>query len=175
MSRMVRESTSGGLRERLYFARLLLDELSAGIDDGEDRSRLLALRGGVVFHLYSVLAGLLRHCARSYGVPGHEACLGLTELTRRFSDAGVRAGEITLVNNALSNPADPVHWLEQQLRAAQDTGGMARRPQPTGDELGVTLEDPDAELAPGDIERLQAALKRVDELLGEALAHGDEW
>ncbi len=175
MSRMVRESTSGGLRERLYFARVLLDELSADIDDDGSRPRLLALRGGVVFHLYSVLAGLLRHCARSYGVPDHEACLGLTELTRRFSDAGVRAGEVALVNNALSDPSDPVHWLEQQLQAALDTGGMARRPQPSEDELGVTLEDPDAELAPGDIERLRTALARVDELLGEALAHGDEW
>ena len=67
MSRMVRESEISGLRERLFFARSLLKALDAD-PDGAAGPRL-ALRGGAVFHLYSVLVGIARQAATHRSQP----------------------------------------------------------------------------------------------------------
>ena len=69
MSRMVRESEVSGLRERLFFARSLLKQLYS--DESAAVGQRLALRGAVVFHLYSVLVGLARQAANNYQVAGY--------------------------------------------------------------------------------------------------------
>ncbi|MFC6329945.1 hypothetical protein [Alloalcanivorax gelatiniphagus] len=121
MSRMVRESEISGLRERLFFARSLLKTLNLD-EDGPVGPRL-ALRGGVVFHLYSVLVGIARQAARSYQVSGYEDLISLAALEQAFAAAGVQAPEMNLLAQARANRSDPVFWLDQEMRA-----GGARRP-----------------------------------------------
>ncbi|MGB1922737.1 MAG: hypothetical protein ACPHM2_05885, partial [Alcanivorax sp.] len=65
MSRMVRENAVSGLRERIYFAQALLRQLTREQADAVPAVRL-ALRGAVVFHLYSALVGLARQSANTY-------------------------------------------------------------------------------------------------------------
>ena len=59
MSRMVRDNAVSGLRERVYFAQAMLRQLT-GEQAGAVPTVRLALRGAVVFHVYSSLVGLLR-------------------------------------------------------------------------------------------------------------------
>ena len=99
MSRMVRESEVSGLRERLFFARSLLKQLYS--DESAAVGQRLALRGAVVFHLYSVLVGLARQAAKNYQVAGYEDLISLAALEQAFQRAEVRAQEIQVLAGIL--------------------------------------------------------------------------
>ncbi|MCH2557136.1 MAG: hypothetical protein MK005_07545 [Alcanivorax sp.] len=175
MSRMVRESEISGLRERLFFARSLLKTLNA--DPEAAAGPRLALRGGVVFHLYSVLVGIARQAARSYQVRGYEDLISLAALEQAFAAAAVQAPEIGLLARARADRADPVCWLDQEMRAAVGAAGLARRPTAPEerDVLSLRAEDPYAPLAQGDLERLAGAADRVAELIEQCAAYMEEW
>ncbi|MBF1802605.1 hypothetical protein [Alloalcanivorax profundimaris] len=175
MSRMVRESEISGLRERLFFARSLLKALDAD-PDGAAGPRL-ALRGGAVFHLYSVLVGIARQAAKSYRVPGYEDLISLAALEQAFRDAGVQAPEMNLLTQARANRSDAVCWLDQEMRAAVGAAGLARRPTPPEerDALAIRAEDPYAPLAGGDRQRFDEAAARVAELVEQCAAYMEEW
>ena len=172
MSRMVRESEVSGLRERLFFARSLLKQLYS--DESAAVGQRLALRGAVVFHLYSVLVGLARQAAKNYQVAGYEDLISLAALEQAFQRAEVRAQEIQVLASARADRADLVFWLDQEIRAAV---GAARRPTPPGEgnDLAMRAEDPYAPLAYGDLERLEQAARRVEELIEHCGAYMEEW
>ena len=125
MSRMVRESEVSGLRERLFFARSLLKQLYS--DESAAVGQRLALRGAVVFHLYSVLVGLARQAAKNYQVAGYEDLISLAALEQAFQRAEVRAQEIQVLASARADRADLVFWLDQEIRAAVGPAGPRRR------------------------------------------------
>lgn len=174
---MVREDGTGGLRERLYFARLLLDELEAGVAGNDSRARLLALRTAVLFHLYSLPVGLVRQAGRRYQVDGVDGLMSLEALAGAFRDAGVEAPEVVLVESARRDGRDPLAWLDAQMREALGAAALARRPEPPGehDGLGLRAEDPYEPLAEGDLARLRECLQRLDRLRRECEPHGEEW
>ena len=177
MSRMVRESQVSGLRERHWFAQVMLARLQECQQQGARVGELLALRAAVVFHLYSALVGLARHAARGLGVKEAESLLSLGAISDACARQGVHSPEIQLVDQARTRHDDPLCWLEQQMMAATGASGLSRRPVAPRDEnaLGVVAEDPYAPLARGDIERLQGALARVKTLLDEAATYMEEW
>ncbi|WP_111656425.1 hypothetical protein [Isoalcanivorax indicus] len=178
MSRMVRESETSGLRERLFLARDSLALLRRLRDEQAPHGRLLALRGAVIFHAYSALVGLVRQAARSYHVAGHESLLSLAALEQAFAAARIEAPEQTLVARARRAPGDPVAWLDQEMMTAFGAAGLSRRPQPRNDDervLAVAAEDPYALLEHGDMERLEAALDRVAALLADCAPYAEEW
>ena len=90
MSRMVRDNTVSGLRERIYFANALLRQLTHEQAEASPTVRL-ALRGAVVFHLYSVLVGLARQSGKTFQVDGADTLFSLAALEQAFRDAGVEA------------------------------------------------------------------------------------
>ncbi|MCH8544744.1 MAG: hypothetical protein LAT61_14365 [Alcanivorax sp.] len=178
MSRMVRESGTSGLRERLWFARESLTLLRKGQQSGAARGQQLALRGAVIFHAYSVLVGLVRQAAKSYSVPGCEPLLSLAALEQLFRSAGIESPELNLVARARADQRDPLAWLDTQVMDAFGAAGMARRPQPQaeqGQRLAVAVEDPYATLEEGDLARLAAAIERVAAVLEESAPYSDEW
>ena len=65
----------------------------------------LALRGAVVFHLYSVLVGLARQAAKNYQVAGYEDLISLAALEQAFQRAEVRAQEIQVLASARADRA----------------------------------------------------------------------
>ena len=176
MSRMVRESDNSGLRERLYFARSMLKQLT-----GEQATAVpgvrLALRGAVLFHLYSVLVGMARQAAKTYALPGYEQHLSLPGLEQAFAEAGIEAPEITLLRQARQDRGDLIAWLDQQVSAAMGAAGLARRPAPPGDSnaLNVLAEDRYAPLAEGDLQRLADSCQRVAELVEHCMGYQEEW
>lgn len=175
MSRMVRESETSGLRERLFFARTLLKSLNDQAAAGTGHR--LALRGAVLFHLYSVLVGLARQAAKNYQVAGYQDLLGLAALENAFRAAGVSSPELRLIAQARADRADPVFWLDQEVRAAFGAAGLARRPPAPEEqgELALRADDPYAPLASGDLERLDLAARRVEALLEQGSAYMEEW
>ena len=176
MSRMVRDSSVGGLRERHWFARVMLADLLEGVKQGRAAGELLALRGAVIFHLYSALVGLAREVARGHGMSESiEHLLGLRAIAERFSE--LSAPEWQLVAEALADPADPICWLDQEVLAACGSASLARRPTGPAEEnpLAVSLEDPNKPLAEGDLQRLQAAVTRVQTILSDATSQMQEW
>lgn len=177
MSRMVRESQVSGLRERHWFAQLLLKQLIERLQQQAPRGEALALRGAVLFHLYSALVGLARNAAQNYGVAAAQSLLALPAIAEQFSLAGIDSPEMALLNQARLEQSDPVCWLEREVMVAHGASGLARRPTPPSDDnlLGMLAEDPYAVLAQGDIERLQNAALRVQELLQQASAYMEEW
>lgn len=177
MSRMVRESQVSGLRERHWFAQVLLNQLQQRQQQDTAVGEQLALRGAVVFHLYSALVGLARHAARGLGVKEAESLLSLAAISAACENQGVHSPEIQLIDQARTRRDDPLCWLEQQMMVATGASGLSRRPVAPRDEnaLGVIAEDPYAPLARGDLERLQAALQRVKALLDEAATYMEEW
>lgn len=177
MSRMVRESQVSGLRERHWFAQVLFNQLQQRQQQDGAVGEQLALRGAVVFHLYSALVGLARHAARGLGVKEAESLLSLAAISAACEHQGVHSPEIQLIDQARTRHDDPLCWLEQQMMAATGASGLSRRPVAPRDEnaLGVVAEDPYAPLARGDLERLQAALQRVRALLDEAATYMEEW
>ncbi|MBQ0754319.1 MAG: hypothetical protein KBT87_03565 [Gammaproteobacteria bacterium] len=177
MSRMVRENQVSGLRERQWFAQVLLRQLQQRQQDGAAHGELLALRGAVLFHLYSALVGLARNAGSNYAVTDIEQLLSLPSITRAFAQQQVQSPEINLIEAARTNTADVIHWLEQQVMAANAASGLARRPLPPQEEgmLAMVADDPNAVLASGDIERLHSAVARVKEVLEAAAAHMEEW
>ncbi|WP_101676031.1 hypothetical protein [Alloalcanivorax mobilis] len=174
MSRMVRENETSGLRERLFFGRTLLKRVS---DESGSAGERLALRGAVVFHLYSVLVGLAREAARSYQVAGYQDLISLAALEAAFRDAAVDSPELRLLARARADRADLVFWLDQELRAAVGAAGLARRAAPPQEQDGLALrvEDPYAPLASGDLERLAQAADRVEALVAQCGAYMEEW
>ena len=177
MSRMVRESQVSGLRERHWFAQVLLNQLQQRQQQDTAVGEQLALRGAVVFHLYSALVGLARHAARGLGVKEAESLLSLAAISAACENQGMHSPEIQLIDQARTRHDDPLCWLEQQMMVATGASGLSRRPVAPRDEnaLGVIAEDPYAPLARGDLERLQAALQRVKALLDEAATYMEEW
>lgn len=178
MSRMVRESETSGLRERLFFARELLTLLRQQAQQGASRGRLLALRGAVLTHAYSVLTGVVRQAAKAYSVPGHGTKISLAELEQSFSEAGVEAPEQALVARARRDRADLIAWLDQEVMALFGAAGLARRPTPRSEQenlLAVAAEDPYAVLEEGDLSRLDAMLARVAALLEDCAPYAEEW
>ena len=176
MSRMVRDSQISGLRERHWFARVMLRDLEAGISAGRAMGELLALRGAVVFHLYSALVGLAREVARGQGIAGQvEHLLGLSAIGREFDE--LQAPEWQVIAEALANREDPLYWLHQEMLASCAASGLARRPSgPVEDNpLAVSLEDPNRPLAEGDLKRLHAATGRVQTVIEEASSLMQEW
>jgi len=175
MSRMVRESEVSGLRERLFFARSLLKQLSG--DEHAAVGHRLALRGAVVFHLYSVLVGLARQAAKNYQVNGYQDLISLAALEQAFQRDQVRAQEMQVLAGARADRGDLVFWLDQEVRAAVGAAGLARRPTPPGEgnDLMMRAEDPYAPLAHGDLERLEQASRRVEELIEHCGAYMDEF
>lgn len=176
MSRMVRENQVSGLRERLFFAQSLLRQLS------EDQAHAaigirLALRGAVVFHLYSVLVGLCRQSAKTYAIPGYDACLSLASLASAFAAADVDAPEIALIQQARCDNKDPIAWLDQQMAIAMGASGLARRPTPPQDNNALNLlnEDRYAPLADGDLQRLQDCCQRVSKIIELCATYMEEW
>ncbi len=177
MSRMVRESQVSGLRERHWFAQVLLKQLVERVAQSAPRGEALALRGAVIFHLYSALVGLARNAAVNYGVSEAQSLLALPAISECFHRHELQAPEISLIDQARLDRTDPLYWLEVEVMAANGASGLARRPTPPAAEggLGMVAEDPYAVLAEGDLQRLQQALARVRELLEQAAAHMEEW
>lgn len=176
MSRMVREDSYSGLRERVWLARVMLDDLKDAIASGAPRGRLLALRGAVLFHAYTVPVGLLRQCARAYRVDDVENLINLRALVDGFRKAGVTAPEVALIEQAAGDPADATAWLEGEMQAAFNASALARRPVPPAEqELAFVAEDPNEPLAAGDIARLEKAVQRVNGLLEACAPHMEEW
>ena len=176
MSRMVRDSQTSGLRERHWFARVMLGELEQGVTSGRGRGELLALRGAVIFHLYSALVGLARAAAGNHGLADRvDALLGLAAIAEALTD--VHAPEWQILSSALDDPADPIHWLQAEVYAACGASGLARRPESPRDEnpLALSLEDPNQPLAEGDLKRLHAAVSRVQTVLEDATSQMQEW
>lgn len=173
MSRMVRESEISGLRERLFFAETLLRSLSSDAALGHR----LALRGAVIFHLYSVLVGLMRQAAKSYKVPGYEPLLSLAALEQAFRDAGVESPEANLVGRARRETGSLVAWLDLEMFAAFGASGMARRPSPPaeGDGLALRAEDPGLPLGENDLQRLADCAAEVARLVAESHPYSEEW
>lgn len=176
MSRMVRDGQVSGLRERHWFAQVLFKQLQEKLANDAPRGELLALRGAILFHLYSALVGLARNAAKNYAVPAAENLLSLSAIVEAFACSQVCSPEINLLEAARSGQADPVCWLEQQVMIASAASGLARRPMPPQEGLlGMVAEDSDAVLASGDIDRLHQAVTRVNSLLEDAVAHMEEW
>jgi len=177
MSRMVRETQVSGLRERHWFAQLLLRQLIERTRQGAPRGEALALRGAVIFHLYSALVGLARNAASNYGVADANNLVALSAISDCFSRQDKTAPEMALIDDARLDRGDPIFWLEGEVMAAHGASGLARRPTPPAGEgvLGIVAEDPYALLAEGDLERLQQALTRVQGLLEQAAVYMEEW
>lgn len=82
-----------------------------------------------------------------------------------------------MLATARADRADLVFWLDQEIRAAVGAAGLARRPTPPGEgnDLAMRAEDPYAPLAYGDLERLEQAARRVEELIEHCGAYMEEW
>ncbi|WP_290522468.1 DUF6586 family protein [Alcanivorax sp.] len=176
MSRMVRENTVSGLRERIYFANAMLRQLTREQADASPTIRL-ALRGAVVFHLYSALVGMIRQSAKTYQVAGADNLFSLAALEQAFADAGVQAPEVSVLAQARQDRADLVAWLDTEMQAALGAAGLARRPTPPSEAntLNLMAEDRYAPLADGDLERLEQATARVGELIEHCVGYLEEW
>lgn len=175
MSRMVRESQASGLRERLWFGQLMLQQLMRRLAEQAGHGELLALRGSVIFHLYSSLVGLARNAADNYGVKEAGTALSLPAIEQALSAREIAAAEVELLHRARSDTRNIIHWLEQQVMLAHAASGLARRPQPPREDLGLAVDDPYAPLASGDLERLGQAVDGVRALLEEAAPYMEEW
>lgn len=171
MSRMVRESQTSGLRERHWFAQSLLKQLRQQQGEGAPRGGLLALRGAVLFHLYSALVGAVRQASAT----DLDDRLSLSVLNDTLADS--ERPELAILRSALNDPADVIHWLHREINAACGAAGLAHRPTPRSEDAGLTfaVEDPNLPLAEGDLARLDAAVKRVGVLLQEMAAYTEEW
>ena len=110
MSRMVRENTVSGLRERVYFAQSLYRQLTGEQQEAPPTLRL-ALRSSVLFHLYSALVGLVRQSAKTYQVPATEQCFSLATLEQAFKEADVHAPEINVLAQARADHNDVIACL----------------------------------------------------------------
>jgi hypothetical protein len=176
MSRMVRENAVSGLRERIYFAQALLRQLTREQADAVPAVRL-ALRGAVVFHLYSALVGLARQSANTYQVAGADHLFSLAALVQAFRDSEVEAPEMAILGQALADRADLIAWLDGEMQGAMGAAGLARRPAPPSDAnaLNLMAEDRYASLAEGDLERLSNAIQRVSELVEHCVGYLEEW
>lgn len=176
MSRMVRENAVSGLRERIYFAVALLRQLTGEQAEASPTIRL-ALRGAVVFHLYSALVGLARQSAKTFQVPGGETLFSLAALEQAFRDAQVEAPEINILAQARADKGDLIAWLDVEMQSAMGAAGLARRPTPPSDSnaLNLMAEDRYAPLADGDLERLEQASERVTELVEHCVGYLEEW
>ncbi|MCG8391630.1 MAG: hypothetical protein MI745_00955 [Pseudomonadales bacterium] len=176
MSRMVRENTVSGLRERIYFAQAMLRQLTGEQAQATPTVRL-ALRGAVVFHLYSALVGLARQSAKTYQVPGADTLFSLAALENAFRSAEVEAPEIAMLSQARNDRSDLVAWLDGEMQAALGAAGLARRPAPPSEAnaLNLMTEDRYAPLADGDLERLADAATRVSELVEHCVGYLEEW
>ena len=124
MSRMVRENAVSGLRERIYFAQALLRQLTREQADAVPAVRL-ALRGAVVFHLYSALVGLARQSANTYQVAGADHLFSLAALVQAFRDSEVEAPEMAILGQALADRADLIAWLDGEMQGAMGAAGVA--------------------------------------------------
>lgn len=174
MSRMVREEAASGLRERHWFARVMLRQLQAA--GAAPRAEQLALRGAVIFHLYSVLVGVLRQAAA--GIGRADALDGLLSLPAMLAALEeTPCPEAGLVAEALSSSQDPLAWLHGEMMVACAASGLSRRPQPPVEDnaLAMRADDPYQLLAEGDLGRLQAAIDRVHTLLEDVGGHNQEW
>ena len=160
MSRMVRENAVSGLRERIYFAQALLRQLTRE-QAGAVPAVRLALRGAVVFHLYSALVGLARQSASTYQVAGADHLFSLAALVQAFRDSEVEAPEMAILGQALADRADLIAWLDGEMQNA-----IA---------LNLMAEDRYAPLAEGDMERLSNAIQRVSELVEHCVGYLEEW
>ena len=167
MSRMVRENAVSGLRERIYFAQALLRQLTREQADAVPAVRL-ALRGAVVFHLYSALVGLARQSANTYQVAGADHLFSLAALVQAFRDSEVEAPEMAILGQALADRADLIAWLDGEMQNA-----MA--PPSDANALNLMAEDRYAPLAEGDLERLSNAIQRVSELVEHCVGYLEEW
>ncbi|MEH6785398.1 MAG: hypothetical protein V7688_16095 [Alcanivorax jadensis] len=176
MSRMVRENAVSGLRERIYFAQALLRQLTRE-QAGAVPAVRLALRGAVVFHLYSALVGLARQSASTYQVAGADHLFSLAALVQAFRDSEVEAPEMAILGQALADRADLIAWLDGEMQNAMGAAGLARRPTPPSDANALNLmsEDRYAPLAEGDMERLGNAIQRVSELVEHCVGYLEEW
>ena len=176
MSRMVRENAVSGLRERIYFAQALLRQLTRE-QTGAVPAVRLALRGAVVFHLYSALVGLARQSASTYQVAGADHLFSLAALVQAFRDSEVEAPEMAILGQALADRADLIAWLDGEMQGAMGAAGLARRPTPPSDAnaLNLMAEDRYAPLAEGDLERLSNAIQRVSELVEHCVGYLEEW
>lgn len=177
MARKPRDAESGGLRERLYLARLLLDELDQGVVRQQARARLLALRGGVLSHLYAVPVALMRRSAARYQVHEASDLISLSALARAFDQAGIEVPEARLVEQARQSPDDPVAWLDEQMMAGFDAPGLALRPEPPSenDDLLMRAEEEDEVLGERDRARMRDCLDRLEQLRRDCEPHGEEW
>ena len=171
MSRMVRESQTSGLRERHWFAQSMLKQLRQQQAEGAPRGAQLALRGAVLFHLYSALVGAVRQASAS----NLDDRLSLAVLNDSLADS--ERPELAILRSALNDPGDVIHWLHREVNAACGAAGLAHRPAPRGDDAGLTfaVEDPNLPLADGDMARLDAAVQRVAGLLQDMAAYTEEW
>ncbi len=176
MSRMVRENTVSGLRERIYFANAMLRQLTHDQLEATPTIRL-ALRGAVIFHLYSALVGMIRQSAKTYQVPGADNLFSLAALEQAFTDAGVEAPEVAVLAQARKDRDDLLAWLDGEMQTALGAAGLARRPAPPSEAnaLNLMAEDRYAPLAEGDLERLFLASSRVAELVEHCVGYLEEW
>lgn len=176
MSRMVRENSVSGLRERVYFAQAMLRQLTHEQREATPTIRL-ALRGAVVFHLYSALVGLIRQSAKTYQVAGADTLFSLAALEQAFVAAGVEAPELAVLAQARQDRGDLVAWLDAEMQNALGASGLARRPTPPSEAnaLNLMAEDRYAPLADGDLERLNDAVTRVSDLLEHCVGYLEEW
>ena len=174
MSRMVRESQVSGLRERLFFAQWTLRELRKACENKAPRGELLAQRAALVFHLYSTVVGLARQALRGQPDLLSGRQISLAEIEK--AAAGVHSPELMLISEARADRGDRIFWLDEEALSLFAASGMAQRPQaPVENSLAMAVEDPNALLASGDLQRLDVAVKRVQRLLEEAANLTEEW
>ena len=174
MSRMIRESQVSGLRERLFFAQWTLRELRKACENKAPRGELLAQRAALVFHLYSTVVGLARQALRGQPDLLSGRQISLAEIEK--AAAGVHSPELMLISEARADRGDLICWLDEEALSLFAASGMAQRPQaPVENSLAMAVEDPNALLASGDLQRLDVAVKRVQRLLEEAANLTEEW
>ncbi|MEE4252394.1 MAG: hypothetical protein V2I38_17530, partial [Alcanivoracaceae bacterium] len=134
----------------------------------------LAQRAALVFHLYSTVVGLARQALRGQPNLLSGRQISLAEIER--AAAGVHSPELMLISEARADRGDLICWLDEEALSLFAASGMAQRPQaPVENSLAMAVEDPNALLASGDLQRLDVAVKRVQRLLEEAANLTEEW
>lgn len=172
MSRMVRENTASGLRERLWFAQWTWRQLQQARAAQAPRGELLAQRNAVILHAYSVLVAL----ARSVVADASAGEISLPALLADADSLAVVHPALQLLAAGCSDAADPLYWLQQQTEQVFAAAGLAHRPVAReADSLAMTTDDPYQLLADGDMLRLDQLLARLTRLLAEATTLMEEW
>jgi len=105
---------AGGTNQKLYFARVHLDEIRRAQEDDTLFNRKLVIGANTesaLFHLYCAYQSLLWEIANTYDVT-MESHLALVDLLAIFQKANKVSGELNQLGELERNPAS---WLSNML------------------------------------------------------------